>query len=114
MQELPLFLKVRELFAWGELEDYFDNANVVGFVRRGDEAHPDSGLAVLISDGTGGQKQMTAGNRLAGRTMVDCTGHVPGTVQVGTDGRAVFRVQGGSISVWVTEEASDRLFVEGV
>lgn len=114
VQELPLFLKVRELFAWGELEDYFDNANVVGFVRRGDEAHPDSGLVVLISDGTGGQKQMTAGNRLAGRTMVDCTGHVPGTVQVGTDGRAVFRVQGGSISVWVTKEAADRLFTEGV
>lgn len=107
---LPAMLKIRELYAYGEEHAYFDDPSVVGFTRTGDGDHPDSGLAVLLTDSASGEKRMYLGLRLAGRRMADAMGRRSETVTVGDDGWGTFRVDGGSVSVWITEEAQAELF----
>ena len=58
---LSLLLKVRKYFAYGDQYDYFNHKNVIGFTRLGDYEHPDSGLAVVMSDARGGCVQMNVG-----------------------------------------------------
>lgn len=102
----------RRHLAYGALHDYFDDANAVGFTREGDDAHAHAGLAVLLSDGAGGEKTMYIGKRLAGQTLVDATGRLPDRLTVDADGNVRARVSGGSVAVWVTQQAFDRLFAE--
>ena len=44
----------RKLYAYGEQDEYADNANCIGFVRRGTSDRKD-GLACVISNGVPGQ-----------------------------------------------------------
>ncbi len=99
LPELPKLIKLRQSNAWGEQRNYFDHFNVVGFTRAGDEKHP--GLALLISDGPGGMKNMYVGQEYKGCRFYDALGKCPETVTVGDNGCADFRVEGGSVSVWI-------------
>ncbi len=90
-------LDVRRDFAYGDQEDYFDHENVVGWVRRGDEEHPD-GCVVIMSNGEGGVKPMFVGTDYAGSSWYDKLGHVEEDVIIGDDGRGWFNVQSGSVS----------------
>lgn len=101
--ELPKLLKLRKDYAYGTQHSYYDDFNVVGFTREGVEEKPGSGLALLISDGCGGSKQMYIGKHFAGKTFYDTMGKCPEKVVIGEDGCGTFRVEGGSISVWVEE-----------
>lgn len=47
--ELKLLLDIRKNYAYGKIEDFSADRNLVGFVRSGDKAHP-TGCAVLISN----------------------------------------------------------------
>ena len=60
---LDKLLKVRKYFAYGEQEDYFFDKNKIGFVRKGDFEHPDSGLAVVLTDKYGGIVRMNIGKK---------------------------------------------------
>ena len=108
---LATLLRIRERYACGEEHLYFDDPSVVGFTREGEAECPDSGIAVLLTDSTGGEKKMYVGARLAGKRMMDAMGRRAGTVTVGEDGWGTFGVDGGSVAVWVTEEAQSALFV---
>ncbi len=101
VKELETLLRARQERAWGEQTDYFDHPNVVGWVRAGDEEHPGSGLAVLLSDGDGGEKNMCMGIRFSGQTFVDLLGNQAGEVALDESGCGVFRCGGGSVSVWL-------------
>ncbi len=100
MGELEVLVRARQERAWGEQTDYFDHPNVVGWVRAGDDEHPGSGLAVLLTDGEGGEKTMCMGVRFAGQTFVDLLGNQEGEVALDGSGCGVFRCGGGSVSVW--------------
>ncbi len=102
--QLELLLKLRREAAHGEQVDYLDDYNIIGWTRLGDISHPGSGCAVLLTDGPGGGKNMCMGARFAGRTFIDRLGNCPGTVKLGEDGRGDFRVNGGSVSVWVSAD----------
>lgn len=108
---LPALLYIRAHHAYGEQHDYFDHESVVGFTREGDGEHPHSGIAALFSDGCGGTKCMYVGKQHAGKTMRDALGYVETPVTVGPDGCAVFSTAGGSVSVWMFEEAVRELEV---
>lgn len=97
-------LKARKYFAYGRQNDYFDDPNIIGWTREGDHEHPDSGMAVIMSDNCGGCKQMNVGARLAGSVLYDCTGNMQETVYVDQEGNGIFYCQGGSVSVWVKKE----------
>lgn len=105
-------LKVRELYAYGKENLFFDDPSVVGFTREGDSEHPDSGVAVLLTDSVAGSKRMYMGQQHAGKNMTDVMGGVSETVTVGPDGWAGFSVGGGAVSVWIFEKAAEKLYIE--
>jgi alpha-amylase len=55
--KLPDLTLVRKLYAYGDQEDYFDEPNCIGFVRRGTWDHP-AGLACVMSNAGPGQKRV--------------------------------------------------------
>ncbi len=98
-------LLLRKNHAYGQEFRYFDSPSVVGFTREGDDEHPNSGLAVLLSDSSGGEKEMYIGVKFAGKEFIDYLGNVDGSVMISPDGKGLFRCDGGSISVWVPKES---------
>ncbi len=103
---LDLFIKLRKYYAYGDQYDYFNNRNIVGFTRLGDYEHPDSGLAVVMSDARGGAVQMNVGKNLANTVFYDCTGNLSETVYVDNDGNGIFYCKDGSVSVWIKQGQS--------
>ena len=89
---------------YGFQHDYFDHFDVVGWTLEGDAEHPGSGVAVLLSDGPGGEKNMYIGLNHIGQTFYDCLGNCQNEVVIDTTGSGNFTVSGGSISVWVEKQ----------
>ncbi|WHY94790.1 alpha-amylase [Neobacillus cucumis] len=90
--------------AYGEQDDYFDNANLIGWVRRGVKEVERSGCAVVISNSDGGEKRMFVGKERAGEVWVDVTGTRDEALTIEEDGFASFPVNGGSVSVWAQQD----------
>lgn len=107
---LKTLLKIRECYAYGEENLYFDDASLVGFTRTGDAKYQDSGIAVLCTESVGGKKRMYLGEQFAGKKMVDAMRGIADPVVIGADGWGEFLVKGGSVSVWVTEAAGENLY----
>lgn len=112
VRELKTLLKIRECYAYGEEKLYLDDTSLIGFTRLGDEEHPGSGIAVLCTDSISGTKKMYVGERFAGKKMIDAMNGVEAPVVIGKDGFGEFCVNGGSVSVWVTEEVGEILYTE--
>lgn len=100
---LPL-MKARRLYAYGKQNDYFDHPNTIGWTREGDDDHEHSGLAVLLTNGSDGEKKMYVGERFAGSQFYDITGNVDEDITIEEDGNALFKVKAGSVSVWVKKD----------
>lgn len=109
---LQIMVQIRHRYAYGPEDDYFNDDNIVGFVRRGDTDHPGSGLAVVMSDGAGGTKRMEMGTAFAGMKLYDATGACTEPVTVEADGWGTFPVTGGSVSVYVTQAAYEELALD--
>ena len=77
---------------------------IVGFAREGDDAHPGSGLAVVLSDRRAATKRLHVGARHAGEQWI-CVlgGHEP--VTIGDDGNVELPVSDGGLSVYAPEAA---------
>lgn len=101
--ELKKLLELRKNYAYGPQHSYYDHHDVVGFTREGVAENANSGLAMLISDGPGGSKRMYVGKQFAGKTFQDAMGKCQEKVIIEEDGCGTFRVEGGSISVWIVE-----------
>ncbi len=92
------FLHVRQNYAYGEQQDYFDHPNTIGWTRLGTDEHP-GGMAVVLSNSEGGDKWMNIGQPNC--TYLDITEHVQDAVTTNDDGWGQFRCNGGSVSVWI-------------
>ena len=103
---LDILLKVRKYYAYGSQYDYFYDNNIIGFTRTGDYEHPNSGLAVVMSDKNGGSIQMNVGKNLANSVFYDCTGNLSETVYVDNEGNGIFYCKDGSVSVWIKQGQS--------
>ena len=108
---LRTMVRVRHDYAYGEQHDYMDHYDVVGWTREGDAEHPNSGLALLLSDKRPGKKRMYVGKHFAGRRFKDCLRKVREDVIIDGEGYGEFTVQGFSSAVWVTEEAYEYLVI---
>ena len=95
------FMYVRTKFCYGKQNDYLDNENIIGWTKEGDFFHKDSGIAVIMSDGEGGLKNMYMGLNFANQQMYDITGNIQEIITVDENGNADFKCNGGSVSVWV-------------
>ncbi|TVY46773.1 Glucan 1,4-alpha-maltohexaosidase [Lachnellula occidentalis] len=97
----------RKLYAYGEQDEYFNEANCVGFVRRGTSDHP-SGLACVMSNTGPGEIKMAVGDMHAGQKWTDVLGNEEGEVVIGPDGYGMFPCDSISVSVWVSKDAQGR------
>jgi alpha-amylase len=94
-------LKLRKKYAYGAQHDYFDHPDVVGWTREGDQEHQDSGLAVVMSDGTGGTKRMYVGRQFAGEHFADVMGNAKYDIRIDDEGCGEFYVNRDGIAVWI-------------
>lgn len=106
--ELPLLLEVRRELAYGSQHDYFDDADVIGWTREGDDEHASSGLAVVITDSTGGKKHMYVGARHAGDTF-SCVVGQEGDVRIDEQGYGDFATPAGCGSLYLQAAAAATL-----
>jgi alpha-amylase len=104
LPELSQFLKARQHLAYGEQHDYLDHNNCIGWMRAGDEEHPNSGLAVLMSNGEEGFKAMEMGKSFSGKLFIDSLGKRKEEVLIDENGFGEFFCNAGSVSVWVLKE----------
>ncbi len=102
---LDKLIYLRSNHAYGEQIEYFDDKNVVGWVRMGNEEHP-YGCAVIMSNGDGGVKTMNVGSINAGAVYADYTGNVQDKVTIDDKGNGIFKCNGGSVSVFVRDGIS--------
>ncbi|KAF2665293.1 thermostable alpha-amylase [Microthyrium microscopicum] len=106
-EKLADLIAARHLYAYGEQNDYFEEANCIGWVRRGTWDKPD-GCAVVMSNAGPGQRRMFVGELHAGEKWTDVLGWEQGEIEIGSDGFAEFRCPGVSVSVWVNSKAEGR------
>lgn len=102
---LDKLMKLRKNNAYGIQHDYFDDSNCIGWTREGDEEHKDSGLAVVMSDGTGGTKHMYIGRQFAGSHFSDMLGNAKYNIKIDEEGFGDFYVNRDSVAVWVRKES---------
>ncbi len=105
VEQLPAMMRVRQLMAYGPQRDYFDHANTIGWTREGLDEQEFSGLAVVLTNGTAGDKRMEIGKRHSGARFVDITGHSTNIAEIDAEGFGQFFVGDRSVSVWIREEA---------
>lgn len=98
---LDKLLVLRKDFAYGDQIDYFYNNDKIGFVRKGDENHIDSGLAVVMTDKIGGEIIMDMGEKFKNTEFYDYLGNVEQNVFTDDNGQGTFLCKDGSVSVWV-------------
>ncbi|KAK8157806.1 glycoside hydrolase superfamily [Phyllosticta citrichinensis] len=111
---LPALIKARQLYAYGDCDDYWsDDANCIGWVRRGTWDRGDGGCAVVMSNAGANQKRMFVGEQWAGSVWTDVLGWArngdqDAQVQIGEDGFGEFTCGECSVSVWVRRDAQGR------
>lgn len=110
--KLAHLILARKLFAYGEQNEYIDDdANCIGFVRRGTKDRK-SGVAVVLSNADPGQKKMFVGEEHKGEVWTDVLGWQTDEVKIGDDGFGLFKCSGTSVSVWVNKDAEERKQVD--
>jgi alpha-amylase len=105
--QLPVLSLARKLYAYGQQDDYFDEPNCIGFVRRGTWDHKD-GLACVMSNTVPGQKRMAVGLEHKGEVWTDLLGWEKMQVEVDSEGYGIFPCPSMSVSVWVNQAAEGR------
>ncbi|OLN96754.1 Glucan 1,4-alpha-maltohexaosidase 1 [Colletotrichum chlorophyti] len=105
--KLADLILARKLFAYGSQEDYWDDPNCIGFVRRGTWDRP-SGLACIMSNKGPGEIRMAVGEEHKGERWTDLLGWEKGEVMIDDEGYGVFKCSGVSVAVWTNENAEGR------
>jgi alpha-amylase len=101
LAELQNLLRLRRDLAYGAQRDYFDHNNCVGWTRAGDPSFENSGMAVVLSNGDEGFKEMEIGKAFAGEVFIDALGKREEEIVIDENGCGEFLCDGGSVSVWI-------------
>lgn len=111
--ELDVMTFIRRTRLFGIQHDYFDHEDIIGWTLEGDGTHPNSGVAVVMTDRLGGKKRMYVGSQHAGEGWIDAMGIIPGEVLIDGEGCGVFSCADGSVSVWTKEpDENEPLVIE--
>lgn len=112
--DLLALMSIRHYLGYGNEVDYFDDPDVIGWVRTGDYDHELSGYAVVMTNHTGGTKEMTVSAVHAGKTFVDVLKNNEAKVTLDENGKGSFPVNDGQVSVYVSEGCAQKIwdFVE--
>ncbi len=111
--ELPLLLEIRRRFAFGRQRDFFDDHDLVAWVRDGSDHHEMSGCVVILSRRHGGEepvhKTIDMGKEHTGSRWICVLGQGHDEVEVDEEGRARFVVGDAMLSVFLRVEAARSL-----
>ena len=91
-------IALRQNFLNGPSHDYFNHFDVIGWTFEGNTLQ--EGMAVLMSDGPGGEKTMYVGKDKAGQTFYNVF-KGEDKVVIDENGNGRFKVGGGSLSVYI-------------
>jgi alpha-amylase len=105
--KIPDMVLARKLYAYGELNDYMDRPNLIGWVRRGTWDRP-NGCAVVLSNAEMGEIRMYVGTEHKGEIWTDILGWESVEVHIGDDGFGTFSVGSCSVSIFVKKDAPGR------
>ncbi|KAK4493663.1 hypothetical protein PRZ48_014848 [Zasmidium cellare] len=105
--KLPDMTLARKLYAYGQQDEYLDNATCIGFTRRGTEEHPD-GLACVMSNAGPGEIRMAVGEMHKGEVWTDVLEWEQGEVTIDDEGYGSFKCPGTSVAIWVKKDAAGR------
>jgi alpha-amylase len=105
--KLADIILARKLYAYGDQDDYFDEPNCIGWVRRGTWDHP-AGCAVVLSNAGPGQKRMCVGDLHRGQVWTDILTWETTEVTIDDEGYGTFPCPGISMAIWVRKDASGR------
>lgn len=105
--KLADLILARKLYAYGDQEDYWDDPNCIGFVRRGTWDKP-AGLACVMSNKGPGQIKMAVGKEHTGEKWTDVLGWEENEVEIDAKGFGLFQCPGTSVAVWVKKDAEGR------
>lgn len=104
VSSIEKLIALRRDYAYGKENSYFDNEDVVGFTREGDEEHANSALATIFTNcDNEGEKEMYVGEKFKGSVFYDYLGNVNEKVVIDEKGYGLFKVNAKSISVYVKE-----------
>lgn len=103
VKEIQTMLGLRKHQVYGIQRDYFDHPNCVGWTVDGEFEHPNSGIAVLISNGDDGFKSMEVGKQFAGRVFRDRLKTFDQEVHIDEYGWGEFKVAARSVSAWTAD-----------
>jgi alpha-amylase len=109
LESLPRLCQLRDLAAYGVQHDYFDHANCIGWTREGDNEQPNSGCAVVASNGDKGMKKMFVGAMHAGKQFINALDNCTEEIIIDETGEAEFFCAAGSVSVWVDKELAGKM-----
>lgn len=109
LTSLPLLCKLRKEASYGNQHDYLDHPNCIGWTREGEDDVPNSGCAVVMSNGDPGNKRMFVGKQHAGKTFVDALANEMQEIVIDENGEAEFYCPGGSVSVWIDKNLLQKL-----
>lgn len=102
-QPLEALLYVRQQLLDGPEVDTLDDANVIAWTSLGTDEQENGGLLVIMTNATGGEKELTIHPRYAGRTYRDILGNNETRITLDEVGKGVFPVNDGQVSVYVQE-----------
>ena len=94
--------KIRKDYAYGEQNDYFNEPDLIGWVRRGDEEHP-TPCAIVISLKEKKSIRMFMGDDEKGKVYRDLTGNCQDLITIDEENYGEFVAEPGSLSVWMEE-----------
>nr|BAC55903.1 hypothetical protein [Aspergillus oryzae] len=107
--KLPILTRARKLYAYGEQQDYFDQANCIGEICTVTETRAiHSGMGLHYEQRRGSRKRMYVGPKHANEQWTDIMQSHESVVTIDASGYGVFPVNGMSVSVWVNSAAPDR------
>lgn len=92
-------LYIRNNYAYGKQDDYFNEPQLIGWVRHGDKDHPGK-LAVVISTGDMNTLTMNVGQDQAGKIYKDLTGGNTNEIVIDENGNGNFEVGPGTLTAW--------------
>lgn len=105
--QLSDIILARKLYAYGDQEDYLDEPNCIGFVRRGTKEHPE-GLACILSNAEEGEIKMAVGKEHTGEVWTDVLGWNDREVKIDEKGYGLFSCSETSVSIYVKKDAEGR------
>ncbi|KQR66929.1 alpha-amylase [Pedobacter sp. Leaf176] len=101
--QIQTMLGLRKNNVYGEQRDYFDHPNCVGWTVGGIQEKGGSGIAVILSNGDDGIKDMEIGKKFAGKIFRDRLGNIEQEVPISDEGWGTFYCSAGSVSAYTAD-----------